>query len=182
MKLALDLGGRLRKRLWSHLLQNKVEQVAFLFATVVSNNGSTVFKPQDVYFLPPEDFDVQTGHHIELADNVRGRIIKRAWDTGTALVEFHSHPSDSGPAMFSGSDLAGFEEFVPHCRWRLRGRPYLAVLVNKVSVDALVWVGESKTPTALDTIRLGWIRKITPTGRTVAALRTRGARYGHGTI
>ena len=182
MKIVLDLGGGPRKRVWSHLLQNKLEQVAFLFAAVVSNGDSTALKPQDAYLVPPEDFHAQTEHHIELADVVRGKIIKRAWDTGTALVEFLSHTSDRGPATFSGSDLAGFEEFVPHCRWRLRGRPYLAVLVNKVSVDALAWVGDSKTPAALDIIRLGWIRKIAPTGRTIAALGKGGARYGHGPI
>ena len=182
VKITLDLSGGFKKRLWAHLLQNELEQVAFVFADVIAGDHSTVFTPQGTYLAPPGHFAFQSGYHIELVDDVRPELIKRAWDTNTSLVEFHSHPADRLPAIFSGSDLSGFDEFIPHCRWRLRGRPYLAVLVNKLSVDALAWAGESKSPVALNSIRLGWFRKIVPTGRTVASLRTCGVKHGPGTV
>ncbi|GIW88275.1 MAG: hypothetical protein KatS3mg108_2599 [Isosphaeraceae bacterium] len=178
MKVTLDLGGGLKRRLWAHLLQNELEQAAFVFSKVDSGNGSVVFKPQVVYLVPPQDFDVHTGYHIELADHVRPRVIKQAWDSGTAIVEFHSHPTESRQATFSGSDLSGFEEFVPHCRWRLRGKPYLAVLVNPISVDSMAWVDDSPSPVPLDVIRLGWFRKMVPTGRTLDAMRAEGVKRG----
>jgi hypothetical protein len=93
-------------------------------------------------------------------------LIKRAWDSGTSLVEFHSHPRDRWQAMFSPSDLAGFDEFVPHCWWRLRGRPYLAVVVAQRSVDALAWVTDPRRPVRLDAIWLDGGKEIVPSHLT----------------
>jgi hypothetical protein len=178
VKFSLNLGGGLKRRLWTHLLQNELEQAAFVFAKARVRDASTTFSAKDVYLIPPEDFDVQTGYHIELADGVRGRVIKQAWDTDTVLIEFHSHPGDTKPAIFSGSDLSGFDEFVPHCRWRLRGRPYVAVLVNAVGVDALAWAGDGQSPAPLETVRTGWLRKIAPTNRTIFASQAGGSKHG----
>lgn len=182
MTVFLDLPGRLQQQLWAHLLQNDVEQVAFVFAAVDTGGNVTVFRTQDAYLAPPEDFEVQNDYHVELTDEARARVIKRAWDTGTALVEFHSHPGDQWLAMFSPSDLAGFAEFVPHCRWRLRGRPYLAVLVNPRSVDALAWVGASKEAVALDAIRVDAGRQIVPTNNTINSPPAEEMENGPGTL
>jgi hypothetical protein len=134
MAVFLDLQQGLRVRLWAHLLQNGVEQVAIVFATVDPQGDDIVFNAREVYLATPDDFEFHSGYHIELTDEARARIIKKAWDTGTTPVEFHSHPGDAGdlwPAMFSASDMYGFSDYVPHCRWRLRGRPYLAVVVSQ---------------------------------------------------
>jgi len=40
---------------------------------------------------------------------------------------------------FSPSDIAGFREFVPHIHWRLKGKPYGAVVVAPASIDAALW-------------------------------------------
>ncbi|MBV8232616.1 MAG: hypothetical protein JO329_21755 [Planctomycetaceae bacterium] len=181
MNVILDLRPGFKRRIWAHLLQNDLEQMAFAFAGV-DGADPMVFTPKEVYFAPPDDFALQTSHGLELGDEARARIIKHAWDTETALVEFHSHPTDRQPAMFSGSDLAGFAEFVPHCRWRLRGRPYLALVVNPVGVDALVWTAHPRSPIALNAIRLVSGRRIVPSHRTIAAIRAEGPEHGPGAL
>ena len=71
--------------------------------------------------------------------------IKRAHDPGTCLVEFHSH-TGPWPAAFSGSDLIGFREFVPHIWWRLKGRPYLAVVACRSTFDGFAWIAGPTAP------------------------------------
>jgi hypothetical protein len=89
-----------------------------------------------------------------LADKVRAKVIKRAHDLGTSLVEMHSH-TGTRPAAFSPSDMTGFAEFVPHVMWRLQGRPYFAIVVARGSFDGLAWLGDANTPQRLDGIAVG---------------------------
>ncbi len=174
MTVFLDLQPGLRARLWAHLLQNDVEQVAIVFAAVEAQGETIVFSAMEVYIATPDDFEFHSGYHIELADEARARIIKKAWDTGTTPVEFHSHPGEESefwPAMFSASDMHGFSDYVPHCRWRLRGRPYLAVVVSPNGFDALVWAGTDNEPAALDAIREPGAPPAVPTNRTIDSLK-----------
>ena len=171
MTAFLDLQPGLGANLWAHLLQNEIEQVAIVFASVESQGDVTVFGAKEVYFATPDDFAFHSGFHIELTDEARARIIKRAWDTGTSPVEFHSHPGGLGPAMFSASDMDGFSDYVPNCRWRLRGRPYLAVVVSPNGFDALVWAGADDQPAALDAIREAGAPPVVPTNRTIDSLK-----------
>jgi hypothetical protein len=182
MTIFLDLRLRLKEKLWAHLLQNDVEQVAFVFAAVESSRSSMMFMAQDAYFAPSHDLEFQSSFHVELTDDARARIIKRAWDTNAALVEFHSHPADRHKAMFSPSDMAGLAEFVPHCRWRLRGRPYLAVLVNRTTVDALAWITHSGEAVALDAIRVHAGKKIVPTNQTITSIQLEEIQNGPRTL
>jgi hypothetical protein len=75
------------------------------------------------------------------------------------------------PAAFSPSDLFGLDEFVPHVRWRLKGIPYLAVVLGASDFDALVW--RSRSPEPLGSVRVG-SRRLEPTGLTFQSLRQRG--------
>jgi hypothetical protein len=167
MRVFLDLFTGLKEELWAHLLQNELEQVAIVFAAVDIQRDAVVFGAKDAYFAPPHDFEIQSEFHVELRDEARARSIKQAWDTGTTPVEFHSHPGDYWTAMFSRSDMYGFADYVPHCRWRLRGRPYLAVVVSPVGADALAWTGTGTNPTALDAIRSPDGNHVNPTNRTI---------------
>jgi hypothetical protein len=163
----LDLPVGLKEQLWPHLLQNDVEQVGFVFAAVETAGDVTVFTAKDHYLATPLDFEIQSEFHVELSDEARSRIIKRAWDTGTTPVELHSHPGDRWGAMFSPSDMHGFSDFVPHCRWRLRGRPYLAIVVTPRAADALAWVDTGGEPVGLTAIRVADGHTIIPTNRTI---------------
>src|SRR5207249_9382808 len=115
---------------------------------------------------------------VELTDEARARIIKTAWDTGTSPVEFHSHPGDYCGAMFSPIDMYGFSEYVPHCRWRLRGRPYLAVVVSPAGMDALAWTGGDGTSVGLEAIRPDGAPPIVPTNQTIRSLNGERQDYG----
>jgi hypothetical protein len=168
----LDLPAGLKKKLWSHLLQNEVEQVAFVFAEAAAEGDATVFTAKDHFLASPCDFEIHSEFHVELTDEARSRIIKRAWDTGTTPVEFHSHPGDWRGAKFSPSDMYGFAEFVPHCRWRLRGRPYLAIVVSPAGADALAWTDASGQPVGLTAMRLSGSRVVVPTNQTIDDLES----------
>ena len=81
--------------------------------------------------------------YFELTDEARIGLIKRAHVLQASLAEFHSHLSP-WPAAFSLSDRMGLKETVPHMRWRLKRRPYLAVVVAPSGFDALVWSRDPK--------------------------------------
>ena len=147
--ILLNLDTDLRDRLWGHLLprHTKKEQAAFLVCNVESN-GVTRFKPIDAVFLNQNDFREQETDYIELTDEARVDLIKRAHIASGSLVEFHSHPGP-WPAGFSIADRIGLKDTVAHMRWRLRMRPYLAIVVAPTGYDALVWRRDAKIPEAL---------------------------------
>jgi hypothetical protein len=141
-----------------HLGSGDVEQVCFLVAVPCDSSG---LKVTDFYPVPPEEFDFQSDFHVSLRDEVRASVIKRAWDAGGCLVEAHSH-ENGDPVRFSASDLSGFDEWVPHVRWRLRQRPYVALVFGDDTFDALVW-GDGDTPEPISEIRIDGTAVITPT-------------------
>jgi hypothetical protein len=147
----------------------KPEEVAFLYATY--KDGTFDIDGIEVMF--GADIASQSKLHVELADDVRPRVIKTAWDTDRCLVESHSH-GNWGYAEFSPSDLAGFEEWVTHVRWRLQGRPYLALVQAGETWDALAWT-EGDTPSTIDTVEVVdtagvVVRTLMPTNATAAKL------------
>lgn len=139
--------------LWDHLLPKRpvTEMAAFVYARQDVEKGATSFRYVEWFPVPPNGFASRSLFHFELTDETRAMVIKRAHDLGSSLVEFHSH-AGSWPARFSLSDRAGFEEFVPHVWWRLKGRPYLAVVVAAGSFDAFVWLTDPRSPEYLDGI------------------------------
>lgn len=178
MTVFLLLRAELKEELWHHLLQNDIEQVAIVFAAVDAKEDTTAFIARDAYLATADDFEIHSEFHVELTDGARARIIKRAWDTGASPIEFHSHPGDSWGAMFSPSDMYGFSDYVPHCRWRLRGLPYLAVVVTPAGMDALAWTGANGKPVGLDAIRLAGGAAIVPTNQTIAILKAEVPEHG----
>jgi len=152
----LKLDRHLQGRLWSHLLPQYTtrEQAAFIFCTAASAGNELIFEAVDQVFLEPNDYAAQYSDYLELTDNTRIRLIKRAHDLGASLAEFHSHPSPR-PASFSLSDRIGLRETVAHMWWRLRKRPYLAVVVAPSGFDALVWSRNAKIPEPLAGIDIG---------------------------
>lgn len=127
-------------RLRRHLLRTpRCEQGAFLFCRhSVPAGDDEVFDCEDWSALKRSDYEVQAGDYLELTDAARACLIKQAHDRSLCLVESHSHPGPY-PAAFSYSDLSGLDEFVPHVRWRLRGRPYAALVFAQSGFDGLAW-------------------------------------------
>jgi proteasome lid subunit RPN8/RPN11 len=164
----LELPTTVYKSLHAHLLPplSKNEQAAFVFARAEASAGNkTVFRFLEWLPLKAENFAAQHEVYLELRDEMSGLLIKHAHDLDASLVEFHSHPGPY-PAQFSPSDLSGFHEFVPHVWWRLRGKPYAAVVVAPSGFDALAWIASPQEPATLSAIMVDRERLV-PTGRTL---------------
>jgi hypothetical protein len=129
----------------SHLLPENmvVEEVAFFFAKIENTGDETVFEYKDHWLLSSDDFVSQGAYYFELTDETVKRLIKQAHDLNTAIVEFHSHVNQQS-AEFSYTDWEGFQEFVPHVFWRLKDRPYAAVVLTSNGFDALAWIKSGK--------------------------------------
>jgi hypothetical protein len=166
--MSLSIPAAIYDDLLAHLSSSRVEQVAFLFTEPLVDGPP--LRVAEIYAVPRAGFDVQTGYHVALTDAVRGEVIKRAHDVGGCLVEVHSH--GGGPSVwFSGSDLYGFEDWVPHVRWRLRRRPYVALVFAGEAFDALVWEGEDDAPTPLCRLEIDGRESQAPSGITLRRLR-----------
>ena len=144
----LQLPAIVHHELLRHLLRepNGDEQAAFVFARYSADDSTFHFV--EWLPVPPDGFAIQLPYYFELTDTTRASTIKRAHDLGTSVVEFHSH-TGSWPAQFSPSDWSGFEEVVPHIWWRLKGRPYAAVVVAREGFDGFAWLENAKTPSRL---------------------------------
>jgi hypothetical protein len=150
----------------AHLFQPGVreEQGGFLLCTVPAGDPPYRFAAVDWVPLHRRDYVIQATDYLELTDEARIRIIKVAHDTNTALVEVHCHPGNY-PACFSHADIAGLDEFVPHIRWRLKGKPYGALVFAQRSVDGLAWFGTSKAAMSIECIAFG-TQRLQTTGLT----------------
>lgn len=154
-------------RLRAHLLPSDglCEEAAFLFTRIADDQSGLSLSVIGDMLIPPSGFASRSRFYLELADETRAAVIKRAHDLDAGLIECHSHPGQRG-ACFSWSDLHGFDEFVPHVRWRLGGRAYAAVVFAADSVDALAWAMQSQAALAVDAIHADG-RRIDPTQLTL---------------
>ncbi len=131
MKVHLEIVASHWTPLERHLSQEGMQQAGFLFCDFRNNDGINRFVSKDFYLAKVEDFDHQSDCHITLTDELLARLIKCAWDSGTSIVEFHSHPKAIHNVSFSPSDRAGLQDIVAYITWRLKGRPYAAVVVGR---------------------------------------------------
>jgi hypothetical protein len=155
--------GDVQAEVWSHLFSDPRgrEQAAFMF--VRTDPGETaLFRFVEWMPILADGFEYQSWAYIELTDESRATVIKRAHDLCCSLVELHSH-TGPWPAAFSWSDIEGFREFVPHVRWRLKGRPYFAVVVAKTGFDGFAWTTNAEEPVPLSGIYAG-PNLLAPTG------------------
>ncbi len=167
MKTILSTWGGLYAELIAHLFpaDSTVEQAAFLFARCNRSHDQVVFETIESIKLGPDDFIAQEGAYLEMTDESRAALIKRAHDLDASLVEMHSHLGP-WPAMFSPTDRTGLDQTVPHMWWRLRKRPYLALVFAPTGFDALLWLDDPKKPRALDGLLAGK-ELFTPTNKTL---------------
>ena len=156
-RVLLHLPYSVYEEVWAHLLIEgaQPESAGFIFAVPGSRDGDIqVFEHVEWYPVPPDGFVERSWYHLELTGEVSGSIIKRAHDLGASIVEFHSHLGTQ-PAAFSHTDQRGLREFVPHVWWRLRKKPYFAVVVTHNDFDGLAWISDPKKPQRLDGIIVG---------------------------
>ena len=154
----------------------KYEKVAFVFAKTFITNDSVQFQFIDWYCVQPEEYKCQSLLYVELKDEIRPKIIKKAFDLDASIIELHSHPYQI-KACFSYSDFQGFDEFVPHVWWRLNGKPYVAMVFSPFDFDALVWIDNPKSPHLLTELIIGEARCL-PNGSSLANIRRQKNEYG----
>jgi hypothetical protein len=151
-------------------LRSRPEGVAFMLSSPPEEDGS--FRIRDLRIVHAERFDHQSDDYAEPDDELRGEVIRWAWEAGACLIEAHSHGRFFLPARFSGFDFDQFEEWVPHVRWRLAGRPYAALVFAGEEIDGLAWL-DSSQPEAIEAIVVDGREPIETTGQSAVFLRSR---------
>ena len=175
-RVVLHVPSSVYEEIQTHLLDKnpESESAGFMFVMPATQDGDTdVYEHVEWCPVPPNGFIENSWFHLELTDEFRASVIKRAHDLGASIVEFHSH-SGPQPARFSPFDRRGLREFVPHVRWRLKNRPYFAVVVTNTSFDGLAWMKGPEEPQHLDGIVVG-DRVLEPT--RLSSLVADSARY-----
>jgi hypothetical protein len=147
----------------------KSEEVAFIFCGANQREGEVLFSFVASYSVTPTDFVHRSLFGIELSDACHAKVIKQAHDLGAALIEVHSHPLTKVTA-FSLSDIQGFVDSVPHVRWRLKQRPYAAIVVGPRGFDSLYWFSSSGQPDGVLEVQVGE-KRLLPTGVTLTKWR-----------
>lgn len=154
MKYAVTVPPAAEREVRAHLFQNDLEQGAFLFASPSQSGDIITLAVVDAYLVPPEGWDVQHDVYLEMSDEERARIMKRARDGRTAIIDCHSHPDSGTSVAFSPSDRHGITQFAAYAKWKLEGRPYTALVWGEASIDAVAWYGDFNEARPVDEIRL----------------------------
>lgn len=121
-----------------------------------------MFRFIEMHLVPPSEFGYKSLYGMELTDDCRAKVIKRAHDLGASLIEVHSHPK-ARAAEFSFSDHAGLADFVPHVWWRLKNKPYGAIVVGPNNFDSLSWSSNPRRPDGVLDLLVGE-QRLAPTG------------------
>lgn len=166
--MKLHVSGPLLNRVEGHLRRRKTEQVAFLLLAPVAD-GLTV---SDIYLVPPDELVFESRCHAEVSEQAQAKIIKMASDRRLLLGEIHSHPGCRRDTSFSPSDLAGFDDFVPHIFWRLHAKQYVALVFGDSDFDGLAWLDDPKTPVPIEGLVVDG-RVLRPTDLTIHDLQRR---------
>jgi hypothetical protein len=159
----ISIPARIYDELIAHFSSSDVEEVAFLFTEPPAAHAP--LRVREIYRVPPDGFDFQSNYHVALTDETRAHVIKRAHDLTACLVEAHSH-GEAPIACFSASDLDGFRDWVPHVRWRLRRRPYVALVFAGEQFDALLWNDDAEGPQPVTALQIDGRPPRRPSGLT----------------
>jgi len=151
-------------RVRHHLFQNQLEQAAFLFATTETKDEAVRFHVEDFYLVPTSGWDVQMDVYLEMTAEERAKILKRARDRNTAIIDCHSHPHSQEEVWFSPSDHVGITEFAQYVRWKLKAKPFAALVFGETSIDGVVWQGDFACAEPLATLSIVGQGRLRPTG------------------
>ncbi len=154
-------------RVMKDYLASQSEEIAFLFALMDDSGQRLMVK--EVKLLTEKDYAHHNWNGLGLADHVRPEIIKHAHANNYVVIEAHAHNGFGWSAQFSLTDMDGLAELVPHMLWRLKGRPYVALVFTENDFDALVWHIVDK-PETLSGLRVE-DNSTRPTGLSLSAIQ-----------
>ena len=164
-QVVLSASEDLYQRIVGHLIerQGDIESFAFAFAKKLQQpNGNEEFACVDVMLIPPDQVEHDSQYHSVMSDAILSDVFKKAHELNASIVEFHTHLGPF-PAEFSDTDWEGTEEIARHALWRLRGNPYIAVVVTSAEFDGVIWTTDRDEPAQLDGISIDG-RLLEPTG------------------
>ena len=147
------------------------ERVAFLLFDSADEVGTV---NEIVLLNDATDYIDRSRHGAELSEHVVPDVIRRAHAVSAGIAEVHMHGWRGPRTMFSSTDIRGLIDLGPHMAWRLRGRPYIALVLGPDSFDALVW-SSGDAPQVLEELRIGG-RATPPTGRSAAHFAAKAMR------
>lgn len=168
MAISICMTSDMYVNILAHLFpkNDRREQGGFMFCKF--DEKIQTFESLEWLPLKGADYLEQASDYLELADETRAMIIKKAHDMEASLVELHCHPGPS-KAAFSIADWLGFNEFVPHILWRLKNRPYAALVFAYDSVDGFAWLNPDAKPIAVNSIKTD-LAQYSTTGLSINAL------------
>jgi hypothetical protein len=168
MAISIYMTSDMHASILAHLFPkgDKREQGGFLFCKF--DEKSQTFDSSEWLPLKGTDYAEQANDYLELADETRAMIIKKAHDMNASIVELHCHLGPS-KATFSIADWLGFNEFVPHILWRLKNKPYAALVFAHNSVDGFTWLNRDAKPIAVTSIETE-LTQYPTTGLSINAL------------
>lgn len=168
MGVDLTIPRHIASTLIDHLAAGRDEQLAFMLATPSAGG----FAVADIRPIGWPGLDDQTAWHLALADEERASVIKWAHEGGGVLVEAHVHRGGFAAAL-STYDLDNLADWVPHVWWRLRHRPYVALVFSGTTFDGLAWLTSPDEPEQVSTLTIEGSPALIATGLTLRAGRHR---------
>ncbi len=138
----------------NHLFIGRKEQGAFLFADAIKEKRKLELRVNDAHLIPSKGWAIQSEYHLELRDDEKVNIMKIAKAKGSHLIEFHSHRFKLNKVGFSASDIYGIKVFVEYVQWKLPGKIYGAVVLDKCNATGLLWIEKGADPVSLNEIKI----------------------------
>lgn len=173
MKYIVSIPNSIYLPLQQHLLQNDLEQGAFLFGRASHSSVGIFIVVESTHKIQPDGWEFQDRDYLQMKDLERAKIMKIARDGNFAIIDCHSHPGSKNNVWFSLSDRRGITEFAAYAKWKLDGKPYTAMVWSESSVDAVSWHSDFKEAQRVHEVRIvdKSIRNMTPKGSWFRKIR-----------
>ncbi|HHT9138306.1 MAG TPA: hypothetical protein ACFYEK_13825 [Candidatus Wunengus sp. YC60] len=145
MRTVLSFTSQQYNLIRAHLFRGKKEQGCFLFATSRINEPTIELNIKDIHLIESGGWSYQNGCHLELDEKEKVKVMLKAREYDSDLIECHSHRFN-GSATFSPSDVQGLEEFVQYVWWKLPNKLYGAVIFTNNDAQGQIWLPKQSNP------------------------------------
>jgi molybdopterin-synthase adenylyltransferase len=142
----IDLLGRDWEALETHLLDNSLEQGAFLLAEPIEREGLVRLLVREVLPVPTSHLLAQSGAYLETDPVFFAPILKRARIDRYSVIVVHSHPFSTGSVGFSSVDDRGESALIPKIQTRVPGIPHAALVVGRGAAAARIYPAGGRRP------------------------------------
>lgn len=137
----------------AHLFKGAKEQGCFLFADTRLEGAVVNMQVKGMHLIKENRWDHQSDFHLDLKEDEKVKVMRKAKKSGYDLIECHSHRF-SGVAKFSQSDISGLDAFVRYIWWKLPGKIYGALVWTKNDIAGDAWLPKKASPIIISEIRI----------------------------